>query len=68
MQAVVNPFLSKHIRYAKPNDFESLKGNNEFMNILEMISDNRKSGLLKYKTTMESIETIISKIDADISS
>jgi hypothetical protein len=38
------------------------------MNILEMITANRKSDLLKYKTTMESIETLISKIDADISS
>ena len=75
IQTVVNPFLSKHIRkfkensirYAKPNDFENLKKNDEFMNILEMIISLRESGLHKYKTTMESIETLIREIDADIS-
>jgi len=76
MQAVVNPFLSKHVRnfkenskrYAKPNDFESLKENDEFMNILEMIISYRESGIRIFRPIMEFIKKLISKIDADISS
>ncbi|WP_211224960.1 hypothetical protein [Psychroserpens burtonensis] len=63
LQAVVNPFLSKHIRgfkenskrYAKPNNFESLKENDEYMNILEIIIANREFDLISYKDVMNSI-------------
>jgi hypothetical protein len=76
MQAVVYPFVSKHVRIfkenskrrAKPNDFESLKENNEFLNILEMIISNRESGLINYRSIMKSIKKLIDNIDADISS
>ena len=76
MQTVVIPFLSKHVRklnensksYAKPNDFESLKENDEFLNIIEMIIAQREYGLRAYKTVMISIKRQISMIDTDISS
>jgi len=75
MQTVVYPFLSKHVRtfkensksYAKPNDFESMKKNDEFLNILEMIISHRESGLRAYKSVMNSIIKQISMIDIDIS-
>jgi hypothetical protein len=73
-QTLVLPFSGKHIRkfkenskrYAKPNDFKSLKKNDEFMNILEIIISTRESGLRNYKARMEIIKTLISKIDAEI--
>ena len=76
MQAVVYPFVSKHVRIfkenskrlAKPNDFESLKENDEFLNILEMIISNRESGLINYRSIMKSIKKLIDNIDVDISS
>jgi hypothetical protein len=74
-QTVVNPFYSKFIRIdqdsnklAIPNDFESLKNNDEFINILRMISSNRRFGLIKYKSTMISIENLIKSIDNELNS
>jgi len=75
MQAVVTPFYSKFIRsnqdsnkLAIPNDFESLKHNDEFINILRMISSTRKFGLIKYKSTMISIEDLIESIENELNS
>jgi hypothetical protein len=74
LQSIVIPFTAKHIRlstddmkpFARPNDFEELKKIDEFLNILEQIIATRKSGLRMYKFTMESIELLINKIDADL--
>ena len=75
MQAVVTPFYSKFIRNSQyssrlaiPNDFESLKQNDEFINILRMINSTRKFGLIKYKSTMISIEDLIKSIDNELNS
>ena len=75
MLAVVTPFYSKFIRssdvsnkLAIPNDFESLKHNDEFINILRMICSTRKFGLKTYKSTMISIEDLIESIDNELNS
>jgi Family of unknown function (DUF6090) len=73
-QAVVTPFIAKNVRtfkenskrYAEPNDFEKLKANDEFLNILGMIIRERESGLRFYKGVMEAIEALIKNIDADL--
>lgn len=76
-QTVVNPFLSKHVREfnqsstqrrARPNNFESLKKNDEFSNILEMIITQRQTGLGSYFYTMKSIEKLIQSLDTEIKS
>ena len=75
MLAVVTPFYSKFIRsnqdsnrLAIPNDFESLKHNDEFINILRMINSTRKYGLKIYKSTMISIDDLIESIDNELNS
>jgi len=75
-QSVTNPFYAKHVRrftedskrLAKPNNFESLKQNEEFQNILEMIISYRQTGLIRYKSVMESITKLITSIDREIKS
>jgi hypothetical protein len=75
MQAVVTPFYSKFIRskgdsykLAVPNDFESLKHNDEFINILRMLSSTRRLGLTFYKSTMISMEDLIESINKELNS
>ena len=76
LQAAVIPFTAKHIRlntqhsipFSRPNDYESLKKNVEFINILEQIIATRKSGLRLYRNTMESIDALINNIDEYLSS
>jgi hypothetical protein len=76
MLTVVAPFYSKFIRIyrensiilARPNDFESLKYNNEFSNILEMLIVNRAGGLKMYKKTMVAIADLIEMIDNELKS
>jgi len=73
-QSVTNPFYAKHVRrykedskwLAKPNNFESLKLNEEFGNILEMITFCRHLGLARYGSVMDSIKKLISSIDEEI--
>jgi hypothetical protein len=75
-QTAVTPFFSKHIRrlndtslfLARPNDFESLKHNDEFLNILSMLIRQRKKGLLIYKETMISMRKLISEIEEELNS
>lgn len=68
-----NVFLNKHIRpknskqSAQPNDFESLKKNTEFSNILAKIISQRESGLRMYKVTMISMEGLIKDLDQELS-
>ena len=75
-QSVTNPFFAKHIRrftevsnrLATPNNFEQLKQNEEFQNILEMIISYRQTGLFRYKSVMESIKRLINAIDRELNS
>ena len=75
-QNVVIPFFSKHIRrfhekslfLARPNDFESLKKNEEFLNILSMIIRQRKRGFDFYKDVMNDLHKLIDAIDKELQS
>jgi sensor domain CHASE-containing protein len=76
MQMVVAPFYSQHIgtyiensmTFGRPNDFESLKQNDAFKNILGMVISIRYQGLRYYKQTMIAIEGLIASIDTELMS
>ena len=67
-----NPFIYKHIssrnskQAAAPNDFESLKINKQFSNILGKIISQREAGLFFYKEAMISIEELIKHLDKEL--
>lgn len=73
-QTVVVPFFSKHVRrlheeslfQARPNDFESLKTNDEFLNILSMIIRQRKRGFEFYSEAMNDVHQLINQIDKEL--
>lgn len=75
-QSIVNPFFSKHIRnlhhtslyMARPNDFESLKKNEEFLNILSLLLRQRKRGLEYYDVAMSAMNKLVRDIDKEIAS
>jgi len=72
--AVVKAFFAKHIRryddtslsVARPNNFESLKQNEEFLNILSMIIRQRKRGLVFYREVMNATNKLIYDIETEI--
>ena len=69
-----NLFLMKHIRSknskqsARPNDFENLKKQVEFSNIVGKIIAHRETGLSMYKATMISIENLIANLEDELNS
>jgi len=73
-ELIVDPFFVKHVKrlnnkslnLARPNDFESLKKNQEFSNILSAIIRQRKKGIIYYAVVMNQIETLIDKIKNEI--
>lgn len=75
-QNVINPFFSKHIRRqnhislnsSRPNNFEALKQNDEFLNILSMLIRQRMKGLEYYKEVVLDIEYLIEEIEIEIKS
>jgi len=75
-QNITNPFFSKHIRRqhhislnsARPNNFEALKQNDEFLNILSMLIRQRMKGLEYYREVILAIEELIEEIDMEIKS
>tara|TARA_R110001632_G_scaffold83134_3_gene184228 strand:- start:8080 stop:8811 length:732 start_codon:yes stop_codon:yes gene_type:complete len=76
LNEIVSPFFAKHIRRldensllsARPNDFESLKRNDEFLNILMMLIRQRRRGLEYYEKAMIPIEKLIDEIDTELMS
>lgn len=76
MADVVTPFFSKHMRrlhdkslfLSRPNDFESLKQNEEFKNILSMIIRQRKRGFDFFRVVMKSMDNLINDIDTELQS
>ena len=68
------PFLNKHIRSrnskqsAGPNDFENLKLQIEFSNVLGKFILQKEVGLKFYQTTMISIENLIEDLNYELSS
>ncbi len=75
-QNVINPFFSKHIRRlphislnsARPNNFEALKQNDEFLNIISMLIRQRMRGLEYYREVVLAIEDLIEEIVMEIKS
>lgn len=73
-ESVMMPFYSKNIRRiddfsnnkAQPNDFEALKQNDEFKNILSMIIRLRRVGLNYYKNSIQSMKEVIAQIDQEL--
>ena len=73
---VVTPFFSKHIRrlhkkslrLSRPNDFEKLKHNEEFQNILSMIIRQRKRGQEFFGEVMTEMKRLIDAIETEINS
>ena len=74
MANIVTPFFSRHIRrlheqslmLSRPNDFESLKQDEEFKNILSMIIRQRKRGFEFYRDIMKSMKDLIQDIDTEL--
>ena len=71
---IVNPFMIKKVKrlhnqsmnLARPTDFESLKKDVEFTNILSHIIRQRKRGLEIYKSVMSEINVLIDEIDKEV--
>lgn len=76
MSNIVSPFFAKHMRrlheeslfLSRPNDFENLKQNEEFKNILSMVIRQRKRGFQFYKEIMNSLKKLIQNIDIELKS
>jgi len=76
MADVVTPFFAKHMRglhdqslfLSRPNEFESLKQNEEFKNILSMIIRQRKRGFEFFRDIMKSMHNLINEIDTELQS
>ena len=69
-QTIVMPFFSKHIRgnmkdrrIATPNDFEALKKNEEFQNILSVIYRTRIYGIVLMEESLVKLEEASIEID-----
>jgi len=73
-EIIVEPFLVKYVKrlnnkslyLARPNDFESLKQNQEFSNILSHIIRQRLRGIKYYADVMNQIQTLIDEIENEI--
>ena len=70
-QTIVMPFFAKHIRgslkdrrIATPNDFEALKKNDEFLNILAVIYRTRIYGIGLLEESLEKIEEVNFEIES----
>ena len=53
---------------SRPNNFEDLKRNEEFKNILSMIIRQRKRGLEFYEELMSKTQHLIENIETEINS
>ena len=74
-QTMVHPLFAKHIRknnisrgLARPNDFEQLKNNDEFSNVLSLLISKRKAGIGVYRETMDEIHQVIQNITIELDS
>jgi len=71
---ILYPFVSKHIKrvdttslnIARPNDFEVLKHNDEFINILGLMIRERRKNIQIYRMSMLSIQSLIQAIDDEL--
>jgi hypothetical protein len=73
-EIIVEPFLVKYVKrlntkslkLARPNDFEILKKNQEFRNILSNIIRQRKRGINFYADVMTQMQALIDKIENEV--
>jgi len=73
---VATPFSAKNIKYfneeenrfARPIDYEALKKNPEFENILRILIRKREAGIRHYLKSSEDISNVIGMIDAELKS
>lgn len=70
---IVDPFFSRNISYtdnsvylAKPNNYNDLLHNNEFLNILSLIKRQRSRGLEKYESTSLILKDLIDAITSEL--
>jgi len=71
---IVDPFFAKHMRrlpkkslvIAIPNDFENLKKNDEFANILSMVIRQRKRGIVIYGEVIVEMKSLIHEIEKEV--
>ena len=69
---VAKPFLYQHIKaknskqFASPNDFENLKNENQFSNIISKIISQREFGINHYRRIMKAIESLIGSINDEL--
>jgi len=75
-ESISTPFFAKHIErldggsldLARPNDFEKLKHDPEFTNLLSMLIRQRKKGIEYYTLAMVFIQDLINEIDMEVNS
>lgn len=70
-QSIILPFVVKHILYineqeAQPNDFEALKNNNEFKNIMGVKMSIRKNSIYIAQIKKEHVDELIRSLDAEL--
>ena len=70
-QSIVLPFVVKHIFYineqqARPNDYEALKNNNEFKNIMGVKMSFRKNSIYMTETTKVIVDDLIKVLDKEL--
>lgn len=73
-QSITVPFFSKNIRRinnislntSRPNSFEDLKQNDEFLNIISMLIRQRRKGLEYYKEIIIAIKQVIQDIEQEL--
>ena len=72
--SVTTPFSAKHIKYfndgdkkyARPNNYEALKKNPEFENIIRILIRKREAGVRHYIESLEDISNLIMMIDTEL--
>jgi len=75
-QSITYPISNKYIRrdislnekLAKPNNYEALKQNDEFINMVHMIIRFRNGGIINFKECREKLLTLIDDIDQELNS
>lgn len=70
-QSLVLPFVGKNILYineeiARPNDFKTLKNDDEFHNLMGLKMITRKYSIQFAETTKEKVNTLIEMIDEEL--
>ncbi len=70
-QSLVLPFIVQNIQYinsdiARPNNFNDLKTNNEFQNLMGLKMNTRKYTILFAETAQKIVDSLISMIDREL--